>query len=680
MSAGIAENETSMLRRMIADGKAGKPVYITRVHECFAALPPGQSDRLVLAIDLLDTDGKKAWELRIPKLDRCPPQERAFIRDYVYAEVYNILSSIGARSMSVFADRASSSSLDLANSLNEAFCVDKPRGQRSGYGRAINVLDRMMAAIRPGDPPFRFSVDQLSRLPPIAPPPFAPPKGDSLSAFRRCAVGLEGKAFCGIDVGGTDIKAVLVDDGRVVDYKEYDWFPASFRPVPPTGRPDLPDRSASSGPVMASPRSHDGRAHRGWAAERVARPDRDSHGQGGERCRDGACPDRLRGRGARRGAPLRRDRTLLPRCRGQEQDRRRRGIQDTGYPHNADIDYESDFAELTDLDLRLKAWVRPDGRVRIINDGPMASFTAAVEIAASPEADEVAHGIFAHTLGTELGTGWVTETGAIPDIPLEVYNFIIDLGSWPERAYEPDDLRSVNNFNTGLPGTLQKYCSQSGVFRLALKYFPAERPDLFRELQDKGLVARHKVGASTGWYVPTEPIDQRKAFLEHMMTLPDREKDETNGKIWREIGESLAVTLLETKRILDPGSDERFLFGRMVKNRQLFRPAGGGRTEHQARHFPRRGRNRHGQHFPDEAARAASRVHRRPVRPGHRRRVFRQQPSRGGNMKEQNYLDNLVGVFGHPAAENPGVVIQEAAFRDLGLERWHFLTIDVDPE
>ncbi len=48
-------------------------------------------------------------------------------------------------------------------------------------------------------------------------------------------------------------------------------------------------------------------------------------------------------------------------------------------------------------------------------------------------------------------------------------------------------------------------------------------------------------------------------------------------------------------------------------------------------------------------------------------------------MKEQNYLDNLVGVFGHPAAENPGVVIQEAAFEAMGLERWRFLTIDVDP-
>ncbi len=49
-------------------------------------------------------------------------------------------------------------------------------------------------------------------------------------------------------------------------------------------------------------------------------------------------------------------------------------------------------------------------------------------------------------------------------------------------------------------------------------------------------------------------------------------------------------------------------------------------------------------------------------------------------MKEQNYLDSLVGVFGHPAAENPGVVIQEAAFKALGLNLWRFLTIDVDPD
>ena len=182
----------------------------------------------------------------------------------------------------------------------------------------------------------------------------------------------------------------------------------------------------------------------------------------------------------------------------------------------------------------------------------------------------MARGVFAHTLGTELGTGWVTETGAIPDIPLEVYNFIIDLGCWPERAFEPDDLRSLNNFNTGLPGTLQKYCSLSGVFRLALKRFPSERPDLLRELEEKGFVERRTADGTESWYVPTEPLDQRKPFLEHMMKLADRERDDTDREIWREIGKSLAVTLLETRRILEPGTDRRFLFGRLVKNATCF--------------------------------------------------------------------------------------------------------------
>ncbi len=53
---------------------------------------------------------------------------------------------------------------------------------------------------------------------------------------------------------------------------------------------------------------------------------------------------------------------------------------------------------------------------------------------------------------------------------------------------------------------------------------------------------------------------------------------------------------------------------------------------------------------------------------------------RFSDMKEQNYLDSLVGVFGHPVAENPGVVIQEAAFKDMSLDLWRFLTIDVEPE
>jgi shikimate dehydrogenase len=46
---------------------------------------------------------------------------------------------------------------------------------------------------------------------------------------------------------------------------------------------------------------------------------------------------------------------------------------------------------------------------------------------------------------------------------------------------------------------------------------------------------------------------------------------------------------------------------------------------------------------------------------------------------EANYKAELVGVFGHPVAENPTIVMQEAAFKAAGLN-WRYLTIEVYPQ
>ena len=43
----------------------------------------------------------------------------------------------------------------------------------------------------------------------------------------------------------------------------------------------------------------------------------------------------------------------------------------------------------------------------------------------------------------------------------------------------------------------------------------------------------------------------------------------------------------------------------------------------------------------------------------------------------KSYLDSLAGVFGHPVAENPTVVMIEAGFRAAGLDNWRYLTIDL---
>ncbi len=48
-------------------------------------------------------------------------------------------------------------------------------------------------------------------------------------------------------------------------------------------------------------------------------------------------------------------------------------------------------------------------------------------------------------------------------------------------------------------------------------------------------------------------------------------------------------------------------------------------------------------------------------------------------MSSTNYKSELVGVFGHPVAENPTIVMQEAGFQALGLN-WRYLNIEVLPE
>jgi len=49
------------------------------------------------------------------------------------------------------------------------------------------------------------------------------------------------------------------------------------------------------------------------------------------------------------------------------------------------------------------------------------------------------------------------------------------------------------------------------------------------------------------------------------------------------------------------------------------------------------------------------------------------------NDASVSYKAELVGVFGCPVAENPTIVMQEAAFEDRGLN-WRYLTIEVRPE
>lgn len=490
----------------------------------------------------------------LPRLSGLGAAERDLVREYFLAGLYNIISTLGGRELRLAGRGDEGEARELAAAFEEQFGIRLPRGQRSGYGRAVNVAERMFEAVHgdEGGARFRLVSDADGH-------PGAGPVG--IAAMCRTAVdGLGGTVLCGMDIGGTDIKLCLAVDGNLVRLMEFDWFPAGFTTIDEVIEPiDLlvrllrldairstdpqapPDLAGVVEPVMA------GEVALAAIAAAVAR----GEGLVGEARTGifdaiGICfPD-----------VVVRDKIV-----GGEVYKTR------GIRQNPATDYEAEFRRLSNLDVALRRFVRPGGVVGVINDGPMAAFTAAVEMAAADEAS-VGRGIFAHTLGTELGTGWVTEAGTIPDIPLEVYNCIIDLGSHPERAFEPDDVRSVNNFNTHLAGTLQKYTSQSGAFRLAMKYLPEASPAVFAEVLAHGFVVER--AEPTGWFVPTEPRDMRKPFLEFLMRLPERGSDPAVERIFRELGEFLAVAWLESRWLLAPEAQERILFGRVVKYREAF--------------------------------------------------------------------------------------------------------------
>lgn len=229
-------------------------------------------------------------------------------------------------------------------------------------------------------------------------------------------------------------------------------------------------------------------------------------------------------------------------------------------------DYEREFARLTRLDLELGKLCAPNGRVHITNDGHISAYTAAVELAHSPQWEMVRDGMFAHSLGTELGTGWIDASGKVPEFPLEVYNCIIDLGNFPAKALPAQDVRSINNFNTGLPGTLQRYAGQSGAFRLAEAYYRAHAPQAYQRLLELGLMrweTPERLAAVVG------PKDMRKAFLEHLTGQAEAGMPQAE-EIFRTIGEYLAATWLETETVLAPAAKSRVLFGRFVKRNRCF--------------------------------------------------------------------------------------------------------------
>ena len=500
--------QTECIEEFLKRAEEDRTVYITDVRRSFDKVG---TSAFHIHVNLYGGE-TEVFSISLPKWEN--ERQRQFVASYIRAFVFNILCNLGALSIVIYLDKADAGLLEIAEGLRNDFQMDLAKTERSGYGKSLNVNERTVRALFGGSKVFSLEVRDLpeEKAPlktpsePLGTPVFGQLPGIAQSAF-----------LLGVDVGGTDIKFAVSRDGKLIHCEELNWAPASFSCV-----------EQLTGPVLETTERlmKQFGAGRKWDAIGLSWPDVIIHNMivGGETTKT------------------------------------------KGLRENPDRDYEEQFARLTGLCGELGAYTRSGNAVMCCNDGPMAAFTDAVEMSAAGE--DVSKGFIAYSLGTELGTGWVRADGSIPQIPLEFYQCIIDLGSAEAGKYDAEDVRSSLNVNTLLPGTLQKYTGQSGVFRLACKLLPSREPALYREVMEKGLFRVSADG--TFMEVPTEPEDRRKECLEFFMEKAASGGSEVCRDIFREIGEYIAVTWAENEYLFHPAAKERTLFGRLVKRQECF--------------------------------------------------------------------------------------------------------------
>ncbi len=523
-----------MLSKMLSAARAGQPLWLPDVHTAFSR---AEGTRLVLRLESFD-GATRDFSHVLPRWQN--GEERRLVRDYLCACVYNAMSVCGGWHMTFFVDPAVREAIDLLNKLSEFFQLSQSK--RQGLGKVVSIANRMGRAFNCKE--FSFTIADIKDYKAACETEkTASSPVDTLRSLREAGE----RANCvGVDVGGTDIKLAASLRGKLIAVREYDWNPAAFATAEQIVAPILlltrlmraclaAEESNLADPLRA-------RLTRALAKDT---PDAEAEAVVAEaEAALGASVDVLDAVGL--SFP---DIVLHDRIVGGETPKT------DGVRRNASVDYEEEFARLGALRERLLALCRGAGRCRIVNDGNMAAFTAAMELACGKTPEAVGRGVVAHSLGTDLGTGWLDARGEIPQLPLELYDVWMDLGSFPSAELPPEDLRGTRNENSGLPGA-RRYMGQAAAYRLAWELEP-RLLDGFAE--ERGGVLRIRM----------EPEDLRKPCLEHLMRRAG-EGDAAAEEIFRRIGFHLSVVSREMERLLCTGTDARILFGRFVKSERCF--------------------------------------------------------------------------------------------------------------
>lgn len=504
-----------MLDYWLAESRAGRPVWLPEVRQQCAAM----ENRVDVTLQLTLWDGtRRDFPLPLPRWQG--EEQRRFALDYAAACVYNALCGCGGRKAAFYLDEQEGEAAALLAQVRELFLVHP-----TGYGKTVQIARRFCRAF--GAPPFAFTVEDRTHYVPA--PPVVSARGDLTAELRRAVARCHEGVCVGLDIGGTDIKGAVSRDGALLCVKEFDWNPAAYATPEEILRPIVVlARLLCACAAGITPELQKALAREATVAEMEAAT---------ANC---AClPADVMGVSFP-------DIVLRDRIIGGETPKTH------GMRCNPSEDYETAFERLGGLLEQLRPLCRPDGALHMTNDGHIAAFTAAAELAWGESAPDFGGGVIAHAIGTDFGMGYLTAAGTVPEMPLELYDFILDLGSFAQRQFPLADIRGTRNENSGLAGA-RRYLGQAAAFRLAYEEDPALLADFVR--WENGVL--------------TMAPEQRKPCLAYLMAQAAA-GNEAAANVFRRIGRHIGQISREMALLLRPETDTRYLFGRFVKEPVCF--------------------------------------------------------------------------------------------------------------
>ena len=534
-----------------------KPLFLSELQERISRLPAGERQEIRLLVWVNKEQEYRKLCFEMPKGETLQG-ERELYRRYLLAMMNNLLVSFGGAGLELYFDETDQELKSLTEEAVAEFQADSPRNDRKSYGVYLNYINRMNVFLGLGR--FAFQMKDLSAWPKLDPEKeyriYVPQKEEEeLKLLKRTATELEGRCICSLDVGGNSIKGAVVKDGRALVLKEYQWYPTGCRTAQEMNDPMLlmvRFLSACTGLM-----ERDGNLAAAEAAFAKNVPYGQLLAETEALERSGIC---TKGRfdAIVIGFP---DIVVHNKIAGGE------SFKHQGMKNNPDTDYEVEFFKTSDLDELAAPYAKEGAPVVVLNDGNAASYITSVEQTFAPESFIDENGMFCCTIGTEMGTGFISRGGTIQHIPLEGFQHVIDLGNEEYQKYPPADLRSVNSTNTGIPGVVQKYISQMGLFRMALTALWESKDPLFEKLQEMGLIA-YDAGADT-LYSVLEPEDRRGTLTRFLISQLS-EGCPAVEEAFRMMGKAMGILIDQDRLIFPEITTRRLLSGGIIADDRAF--------------------------------------------------------------------------------------------------------------